>query len=330
MESRPEIKANVKNLIEKVVRKSGELKVKHNQRFKCGRFYADDNISLIPLSKYVKHTIFKYLGWLDIDMVKGHASIAIEMGKMVGLSLPAFENYVNNFDENVVTLSQYYSVEGETPLGKDNIKWLFNSMIYGGGFSNWVKGITEGDENYEPIKMRNETTIHPIIASFKRECVEIMNKIYKENPSLAKKVAEKKDDVYAKKCSVCSYWFQIIENHVVHIVAEHLINCGIIQPKRYGLEYDGLNIPPFKDFDKEKTIKEINDLVLLTTGLDIRFKFKDYDDTNILHDIIETRRNMVIEDVVVDDDDDGEKSKDEEVDVNNISNDEEFAVYAYD
>ena len=298
LESRPEIKANVKNLIEKTVRKTGEVKVTHNQRYKCGRFYADDNISLIPLSRYVKHTVFKYLGWLDIDMVKGHPSIAIEMGKLVGLSLPAFENYVNKFDDIVKTLSDFYSVEGEKPLGKDNIKWLFNSMIYGGGFANWVKGIVEGDENYEATKMRNETTIHPIIASFKKECVEIMNKIYKENPSLAKKVAEKKDDVYAKKCSVCSYWFQIIENHLVYAVAEHLLNCGILQPKSYGLEYDGLCIPPHAVFYKDQVIKEINDLILLTTGLNITFKFKDYDEDHILHDLIETRRNMVIEDVV--------------------------------
>ena len=113
MESRPEIKANLKNLIEKTVRKTGEVKVTHNQRYKCGRFYADGNISLIPLSRYVKHTVFKYLGWLDIDMVKGHPSIAIEMGKLAGLSFSSFKNYVNNFDDIVTTLSQFYSVEGE-------------------------------------------------------------------------------------------------------------------------------------------------------------------------------------------------------------------------
>ena len=291
MESRPEIKANLKNLIEKTVRKTGEVKVTHNQRYKCGRFYADGNISLIPLSRYVKHTVFKYLEWLDIDMVKEHPSIAIELGKSVGLSFPSFQNYVNNFDDIVTTLSKFYSVEGQTPLSKDNIKWLFNSMIYGGGFANWVKGITEGDEDYAPVTLQNETKIHPIIASFKKECVDIMNRIYKENPSLVKKVAEQKAEIYEKKCSVCSYWFQIIENHLVHIVADHLINCGILIPHKYGLEYDGLNIPPTSVvFDKEAVINDINALIQLTTGLNIKFKFKDYDDDHILHDIIEARQ----------------------------------------
>ena len=98
LETRPEIKANLKNLLENINKHTGELKVFHNQRYKCGRFYADESISLIPLSKHIKHTVFKFLGWLDIDMVKGHPSIAIEMGKLIGQSFPAFENYVNNFD----------------------------------------------------------------------------------------------------------------------------------------------------------------------------------------------------------------------------------------
>ena len=33
----------------------------------------------------------------------------------------------------------------------------------------------------------------------------------------------------------------------------------------------------------------------MTTGLNIKFKFKEYDDANILCEIIEAGRNMVIE-----------------------------------
>ena len=160
LESRPKIKANLKNLLDNTARKTGEVKVTHNQRYKCGRFYADNSISLIPLSRYVKHTVFKYLGWLDIDMIKGHPSIAIEIGKLNGLCLPSFENYVNNFDAIVKELSDYYSVEGETPLCKDTIKDVFNRLIYGGGFAGWVKEVQEGKESREPRKMKNPWSFH--------------------------------------------------------------------------------------------------------------------------------------------------------------------------
>ena len=195
LQSKPEIKANLKNIIDSMDKETGKLKVKHNQRHKCGRFYADGSVSLIPLSKYVKHTVFKYLGWLDIDWVKGHPSIAIEMGKQIGIPFPAFEEYVNNFENICKTLSQFYSVEGEEPLNKENFKWLFNSMIYGGGFNSWVKGITAGDESYTAKKIRLENIIHPIVKDLKKECVFIMDKIYKDNSSLAKKVSEKKDEL---------------------------------------------------------------------------------------------------------------------------------------
>lgn len=311
LETRPEIKTSVKNLMEKTLRSSGDIKVSHKQRYNCGRFYADNSISLIPLSRYVKHTVLKYLGWLDIDMIKGHPSIAIEMGKQIGLSFQAFENYVNNFDNIVKELSEFYSADISNPLSKDNVKWVFNSMIYGGGFNNWIKGVKTGDESYEPRSIKNETIIHPIITAFKAECEMIANRIYRENPALIKKVAENKDDVYKKKSSVCSYWFQIIENHIVHIVAEDLINRKILTPKTFGLEFDGLNIPPTIDFDKNKVIDEINSLIVLTTGLNIKFKFKDYEETNILHELIEIRKNGVDDDTDLDDDTDTETVNDD-------------------
>jgi len=293
LETRPEIKNNVKILMEKTLR-SGEIKVIHTQAHKCGRFYADKSISLIPLSKYVKHTVMKYLGWLDIDMVKGHVSIAIEIGKQNNKQFPAFEKYVNNFDDVVCELSKFYSADIEKPLNKDNIKWLFNSMIYGGGFNQWIEGVKLGDETYEPRSIQNEESIHHLISDFKNECEWVMNKIYKDNPALSKKVAGKKDDIYQKKCCVCSYWFQIIENHIVHNVAGYLINKGILTKNTYGVEFDGLNIPPTNiEFDKDLLIDEINLFVKETTGLNIKFKFKDYDDATILYDLIEIRKNMV-------------------------------------
>ena len=63
-------------------------------------------------------------------MIKGHPFIAIEMGKSIGMALPSFDNYVINFDEIVLTLGKFYSAAETNPLNKENIKWLFNSMIY--------------------------------------------------------------------------------------------------------------------------------------------------------------------------------------------------------
>lgn len=297
--NKPEIKSLLKNILNCIDKNTGELKVVHNQRYKCGRYYADNDISLIPLSKYIKHTAFKYLGWLDIDWVKGHPSIAIEMGKSIGISFPTFEKYVNEFDDIVKTLSEFYTANLENPLKKDNIKWLFCSMIYGGGFKSWANGVQSGDENYEPVPLKNSNIIHPIIDEFKKECEFIADKIYRDNKTLRQKVGEKKTEIYKKKSSTCSYWFQIIENHIVYMVAEFLIERGILKPKRYGLEYDGLNIPPVNIDDKDGLIKDVNQFIKLRTNMNITFKFKDYDDDNVLYNVIEKRKQLT--DIVVND-----------------------------
>ena len=61
LKDKPEIKAQLKNIVD-ATDKNGNLKVSHYQAKKCGRFYADKNKSLIPLSKHVKHTIFLFFG----------------------------------------------------------------------------------------------------------------------------------------------------------------------------------------------------------------------------------------------------------------------------
>ena len=121
----PEMKTEFnKSVLQKMNKSTGELVVKHNNtQFKLGRYYANENVSMIPHSKYIKHTIFQYLGWLDIDMVKGHASIAVLMGDSVGLNFEFFKYYTVNFDEIAEILIRFYSVktEGEAPLDKNDI-----------------------------------------------------------------------------------------------------------------------------------------------------------------------------------------------------------------
>jgi len=307
LNNKPEIKAQLKNVID-ATDKNGVLNVKHYQAKNCGRNYADKNLSLIPLSKYVKHTMFYFLGWIDIDWVKGHPAIAVAIAKSCGGLLPTFTKYINDFDDIVKTLSQFYSADENKPLDKNNIKWLFNSMIYGGGFDSWVAGVSNGDENYGPKEMKNKNVIHSLIKSFKSECQFITNKIYKENPALAKKVANDKGELYEKKNTVASYWFQIIENHVVHLVAGFLLQKGILKSGEFGCEYDGLNIPPCNIPDKALLIDEVNNFVKEQTGFDFKFKFKEYDEEYILHSVIEKRNALVVGDDN-DEDDDDEKLK---------------------
>jgi hypothetical protein len=60
-----------KNNIINYIDSDNQLTVTHNNRYGMGRFYSNYDNSPVCHSKYLKHTIFKYQDWLDIDMVKG-------------------------------------------------------------------------------------------------------------------------------------------------------------------------------------------------------------------------------------------------------------------
>lgn len=283
-------------IIKNINTNTGELSVFHEQRNSIGRFYPNGNVSLIPHSKYIKHTVFKYLGWKDLDMVKGHMTIACEMGKTVGLCLNSINKYISSFDEICDEARQFYQLdEDENALTNDNIKYLYCLMMYGGGISRWVTELQNGDDKsgYKSKQIKNADKYSPFAKAFKDETKNVIDRIYTKNPGMVRKLKKPDEELYKTKSSVASYWFQAIENHILHIVYCHLCEQKLIRPKYCGLEYDGLCIPPFlKQVDEDQLINDINTLIRLKTGLDIRMKFKDYSPAFVLEDIIQIRNEF--------------------------------------
>ena len=225
-------------------------------------------------------------------MIKGHPSITLSIFKGI-LDLPYIQKYVSGFDEVVEQLSSFYTVEGGK-LDKDNIKWLFNMMIYGGTPDGWKNGLAKGGSGYEEKKIIGFVSHHPFVLEFEKECIAMSNLVFTTNPSIVRRVRKKEDTTRDAKNSTISYFFQIVENHIVYIVYELLVAMDIITPRRCGLEYDGLNIPPNGTiYDKNEITNIINNHVINKTGLDIKFKFKAYDD-DTMDDLIETRKNMTV------------------------------------
>lgn len=278
---------------------NGDLVVKHNQRHGLGRFYADKNRSLIPHPRSIKHTLFLYGRWLDLDMIKGHPSIALEIFKGI-LELNTIREYVENFKDIVEMLSLFYKTDGE-PLDTDNIKWLFSMMIYGGTPDGWREKLAKGGDGYESKTIINFKGHHPFVMEFEKECLAMSDMVYSSNPSITTKVKKVDDKLRDKKNSTISYFFQIIENHIVYLVYELLVNMRIITPRKCGLEYDGLNIPMNGSvFDKDDTINVVNNFVFNDTGLNIKFKFKSYGES-VVHKLIDERNNMVVAEPIMND-----------------------------
>lgn len=284
-----------KNSVMKDIQKNGNLLVEHHQNHKIGRFFANEGKSLIPNARLIKHTLMYYGKWRDLDMIKGHPSIACEVFKGI-IDLPSINYYINNFDAVVRDLSVFYKTANDADiLTSGDIKFLFNMMIYGGSPNTWLKEMTAGDaeKGYDGKPMVGFTDHHKFVLDFRAECVKMAELVYKLNPSLVKKLRLRlKNGEFEEKHKtqnrVISYFFQIIENDIVYNAYLFLVAKGVITQDVCGLEYDGLCFPPSGlVYDEEQIITELNNHIMETSKLNIKFKFKCYE--NVLHDSLKIR-----------------------------------------
>jgi hypothetical protein len=265
----------------------------------CGRFYPINNTSLIPLARYIKHTIFKKLDFIDIDMVSGHASIAISLAKLNGLKVDSISKYVNDRQTILTELSSYYSVHSD-PLNSDNVKFLFNMLLYGGGFSTWIEELEQGDiaKGYKPKTLKTHD-IHPFISSFIKDRDMIANIAINSNNELYECIQNK----YPEMTNVCSinknnrsfmsYYYQIIENEILYLTYNFLKKEKCIKLKHVCLEFDGLCIPNSDGKMNDFILEKLNDHLTKKTKLQfIKMAYKSY--TSARDDIIVAYNEYII------------------------------------
>ena len=294
------IKEIESKILKNMNKRTGELVIFHEGHGKdgIGRRYADGNVSLVPFSKYVKHTVLHYLGWRDIDMVKCHTSIVNEMLKKVEGPSEVLELFISDFSRIAEEVIEHHSADKTNPLLVDDVKWLFIMMTYGGGFNKWANEIETNTEMRDRFNkpIMNKDNLHPYITKFKAHAETVIKKIYEGNPVMIKKFKKSGQSEYELSMTMTSYWLQCIENHILWIQYKDFVRRGILIPKTCSLEFDGSNLPPSPiEYNVDEVLEELNALILRETGFAIKMKFKGYD-YFVMHDIIEKRRAMVIND----------------------------------
>jgi hypothetical protein len=309
----PLMKTIFKNDVVDRLINGNDLPVYHANRYGIGRFYPDNNVSMVVQPRIIKHTLYEYLGYLDIDQVKGHPTIISEIGRLNNVIFEGVEYYINNFQVICDTLIEYYAIDGEELLDKDNVKHLFNITIYGGGFSTWREEITTGnpDKGYNAKKIKNQV-LHPIYIKFKNDCDEFKRLLLLSNPELLQRVSKADDTDYKNENRVVSYFCGVIENHALYIAYEYLLKCGVIKSRECGMEYDGLNIPPYKvEVANDALLEGLNRHIYETMGINITYKFKGYE--TVLTEAIKQRKALEC-DVKEEEADDAKGEKEEPTD----------------
>ena len=269
------------------------LNIKHNNRYDMGRFYANNSISPICVSRHIKHTLFHYLDWIDIDMIKGHPSILYSIAKNNGIELPTFKMYLENPDKILSEFIKFYSSENDQ-LTVSDVKGIFNIKIYGGKHKTWVESL--GKEGKEI----GTKEIHPIESAFDNEINTIIELVYLNNKYIADIIKGDEKSEYKIRNKVMSYFCGTIENEILYICYKFLVSKGVFEEKKCALEYDGLCFKRPNGLNMDEIMIELNHKIKKDTGLDVKMKIKNYDPEYIHNDIIEIRN--IKEDIKVEED----------------------------
>jgi hypothetical protein len=280
-------------LVHRKINDLGEITVFHKNRKGLGRMYSDADASPCCHSKFIKHTMFKHLGFVDADMVKGHPSILRFLCKLNGVPTTTFDTVVFDFDKTCEDVIKHYETLCGVILSKENIKFFFNSTIYGGGYSTWLDKLRNVKDcekfGYELKDIPDGIPEPDIFVKFRKTCRGLSELIYVNNPEFVEKVCRGLDaEIYEKKNKVMSYYCGTIENHILYFVYETLVNIGAIKNKRCLLELDGLCIEGVEGVNYEDAIETVNRLLEDT---EIRFKIKGYGDYVISEAIEECNKN---------------------------------------
>ena len=83
--------------------------------------------SLIGTPKVFKNTLFEFQGWTDVDQVKCHPTILLEVCKRNKISVPSYDDFLapGRFAEIAKAIADHHSVPGQTPLDTHDVKVLF-------------------------------------------------------------------------------------------------------------------------------------------------------------------------------------------------------------
>jgi hypothetical protein len=197
--------------------------------------------SLIGFPKKIKNTNFKLLNWVDIDQKKGHPTILLSIAEKNKMKLPAYETYLNGFDDIWQEISAHHSEDPLNPLTKGDIKHLFNRTIYGGGINNWfldvengVKTRLNGVVEYTNGKvLKNKDHLHPFYQQFLQETQMVISLIFTSNPEMVARLCsdlpDDEDGLFKKRSRVMSYFCGVIENHITWMAFDLLVQHGVIK-----------------------------------------------------------------------------------------------------
>ena len=206
--------------------------------------------------------------YVDLDMVNAHPTFLEQVLKDKGMDCPILSFYNSSRD-------QYFTDMEKQGLSRDECKVLIMVIMYNGSISSFCR-----DHNIK------ESSIPKDILALNHEIKLNMKLLLSTNELLKyrmKAIENKGNDYNNLDGTAMSYYLQTIECKCLMVVYDYLKSKGYTIG---ALIHDGLHLKKIEeDYDYEPLCNELNQELNDKTGIDIKFKIKEFRDIPELDDI---------------------------------------------
>ena len=158
---------------------------------------------------------------------------------------------------------EYYldEVMNKYQVDRGTAKSLFIRVLHGGSWLSWAKH-NKLDTNIK----------YDFIEKLQNEMNDINQTISISNPRIREVVDKQRPNFDA---TITALYLQEIENRILEKVFNYFVDKGHVLHNTCVLCFDGLML--LKDSFKEELLEELNTLIKLTSGLDLKFIQKEMD-----------------------------------------------------
>ena len=243
------------------------FKVTYNKpRHKYGRVFPHKSLGLTSFAKKIRNTFIKDT-YIDLDISNAQPAIVYNICRSNNIKCPFIEEYIQKRDIILQDVIDTYNVT------RQNAKQLFISLAFFGSFQGWAKSLKL--DNKKPSKFIN---------MFSKELKTIAGIVKKQNPNLYETARKLNAD--NPLGSFFSLYLQEQETRIMECVIDWLSNkTNVLNFPNTDMnvctyEFDGMKLLKHnvKKYGLDKLITDMNNVVLETTGFDIKFEEKPIGD----------------------------------------------------
>ena len=269
-----------------------------------GRVYPVGGIGSITIRTEVRNTLLNDI-YADFDIENALPNILNQILIENEIQYDTLKYYCENRNEVIHEISNHFGLTSDDGIpDKTNVKQLFISLSFGGGYEEWCR------KNNIPSTF----VIPDIIIKYKEEMSSIMKLMYSSNDDLTESVKLKNkncNDTHDNLKSALSIYLQEKECRVVTTIIQECINKKLMthskNPKIYSgaYQYDGIQLPTnnVKNFlwegktGIEAVCKFLEFKTTQQTGFKLRWVNKPYgevfDLNSTIKDIEESKHDIV-------------------------------------